>query len=156
MWCRGCKVGDAVFLFFTSLDRPLALWVRRNFADSVPSHQEFARCLLLHKCTIFDSTGTYPLEKSILMLYIMAVCVRPFIFKLMLTSYAAHVTLMAVLQTQKCPEGIVHYDKPWFISWWFKLTGCVLQCLRTGCFSTLLNRNRGSICVVMLSVHFWT
>lgn len=39
------------------------------------------------------------------MLYIMAVRVRPFIFKLMLTSYAAHVTLMAVLQTQNCPEG---------------------------------------------------
>lgn len=39
------------------------------------------------------------------MLYIMAVRVHPFIFKLMLTSYAAHVTLMAVLQTQNCPEG---------------------------------------------------
>lgn len=116
-----------------------------------------ARCLLLHKCTIFDRTGTYPLEKSILMLYIMAVRVCPFIFKLMFTSCAAHVTLM-VLQTQKCPEGIMyfHYDGLWmllFISWWFELTGCVLQCLRTSCFSPLLT---ASICVVMLSAHFWT
>lgn len=113
-----------VMLYFCPLPPTTVLWlyesgvillIRCLHTKSLPD----ASCCT--KYTIFDSTGTYPLEKSILMLYIMAVRVRPFIFNLMLTSYAAHITLMVVLQTQKCPKGVVyfHYDglrMPWFIS----------------------------------------